>query len=431
MPQELDNLELRSEEVQEVLGHIPSWMIRYGSMLFFAVILLFILLTWFIKYPDIISSEAIITTPIPPQKEYSKLNAKIEHLFVKNNEFITAGKPIAILENPANYSDVFFLKTILDSVETRKDSFIFPMNELPILFLGDLELRFAEFQNDYIQYNQYNNLQPYLNKQKADRVTERELQRRILVLKNQIEINKKELSLKKRELERFEKLFQKNVISSQDYEQKELAFLNAAKTIENLSLSLSQYREGLGKAKNQSRANSIDKNMEELRLLKTVLQSFNQLRKSIKEWELKYTFQSNINGYVTFINARSENQAVNTGDLLFIIIPENKNKQFIAKLKSPSQNSGKIQIGQLVNIKLQNYPEPEYGILRGKVENISLATDEDGYYLIDVSLPNKLTTSYNKDIEFKQEMRGSADIITEDLSLLERFLYQFKKSISR
>ena len=37
-----------------------------------------------------------------------------------------------------------------------------------------------------------------------------------------------------------------------------------------------------------------------------------------------------------------------------------------------------------------------------------------------------METSYNKSIFFKQEMIGSADIITEDLRLIERFFSQFK-----
>jgi len=42
-----------------------------------------------------------------------------------------------------------------------------------------------------------------------------------------------------------------------------------------------------------------------------------------------------------------------------------------------------------------------------------------------------LVTSYNKEIPFKQEMRGTAEIITEDLRLIERFFYQFKELVSR
>ncbi|MCV9927497.1 HlyD family secretion protein, partial [Flavobacterium sp. LS1R49] len=45
---------------------------------------------------------------------------------------------------------------------------------------------------------------------------------------------------------------------------------------------------------------------------------------------------------------------------------------------------------------------------------------------LDISLPKGLETSYDKKIPFQQEMKGSAEIVTEDLRLLERILYQFK-----
>jgi hypothetical protein len=37
-----------------------------------------------------------------------------------------------------------------------------------------------------------------------------------------------------------------------------------------------------------------------------------------------------------------------------------------------------------------------------------------------------MLSSYDKKIPFQQEMRGSAEIITEDLRLIERILYQFR-----
>jgi len=165
-------------------------------------------------------------------------------------------------------------------------------------------------------------------------------------------------------------------------------------------------------------------------LLKNVMQSFNQLKKAIKDWEYQYVLQSNVNGNVSFLNYWNINQTVNSGDLVFTIIPSG-NSSFIAKLKTPAQNSGKIKVGQRVNIKLENYPDTEFGVLNGTIKTISLIPDMVGLYLLDAELPKKLITSYNKEIEFKQEMRGSAEIITEDLRLIERFFYQFKEVFKR
>ena len=98
----------------------------------------------------------------------------------------------------------------------------------------------------------------------------------------------------------------------------------------------------------------------------------------------------------------------------------------LGKLKAPALNSGKIKVGQSVQIKLFNFPDKEFGVLRGRISNISLVPDPDGNLLIDVSLPKGLESSYKRKIPFQQEMKGTAGIVTEDLRFLERIMYQFK-----
>ena len=54
--------QIRSDEVQEIISAVPSWMIRWGITLIFGLILMLVSLSWFIKYPDIIFGNAILTT---------------------------------------------------------------------------------------------------------------------------------------------------------------------------------------------------------------------------------------------------------------------------------------------------------------------------------------------------------------------------------
>ncbi|MCH7525293.1 MAG: HlyD family efflux transporter periplasmic adaptor subunit [Bacteroidetes bacterium] len=426
----IEELELRSEEVQEILTQVPHWMIRWGNVLFLVLILLLLFLSWFVKYPDIIQSEALITTQIPPQKEYAKTSGNFDAILVSDNEVVKDNQALAIIENTANYQDVFLLKSIIDTIKVNNKSFYFPIDSLPILFLGDIESQYALFENSYIQYQLNNELEPFSNEAIANRYSISELNRRLQSLKSQKEINKTELNFKQKDLERSKTLYEKGIISTQDYENKQLEFAQAERNYKNFESSISQMREAISNAHKTSKGSEINRIKEEMTLLKSVIQSFNQLKKAIKDWEYQYVLQSNINGIVSFLNYWNTNQTVTQGDLVFTIIPS-KNSSFIAKLKTPAQNSGKIKIGQRVNIKLENYPDAEFGTLQGTVNSISLIPNEDGLYLIDVELPEKLITSYNKELDFKQEMRGTAEIITEDLRLIERFFYQFKDVLKR
>ena len=79
---------------------------------------------------------------------------------------------------------------------------------------------------------------------------------------------------------------------------------------------------------------------------------------------------------------------------------------------------------------LENYSYIEYGMLVGTVSNISLIPDADNFYFIDVSLNNELVTTYNKQLDFKHELFGQAEIITQDLRLIERVLNQLKNLVN-
>lgn len=430
MSDTLDSIKLRSEEVQEILTQVPHWMIRWGNTLFLSIFVLVIALSWLIKYPDVIETVAVVTTEIPPQKEFAMVSAKIDSIYVNESERVSENTVLAVLENTANSKDVFYLQSILDTIIVDYNSITFPIDSLPILFLGDVDQSFAVFENNYYQYKLNQRLQPFSSEAKANEISIAELKRRLSSLRVQYRLGKSEYDFKKSDLKRHTALFEKGVISQQEFENKQLEVLTAERNYNNLGVSISQTREAIGGANKNAKGTEFSRSREEIQLLKSTIQSFNQLKKAIKDWENKYVLKSEIDGKVSFLNYWNKNQTVSQGDLVFTIIPSNHSK-YIAKVKAPLLNSGKIKVGQNVNVKLQNYPDTEFGMLKGKVQNVSLTPDKEGYYLIDVSLPEKLITSYNKEIDFKQEMRGTAEIITEDLRLLERFFYQFKQLLDK
>lgn len=231
--------------------------------------------------------------------------------------------------------------------------------------------------------------------------------------------------MQKKDLERNKKLFDDSVISAQAYESSELSYLQAERNSANMNASISQVKDAINNANSASKETHLNGIREDISLFKNVIQSFNQLKRAIKDWELRYVLKSGIDGTVVYLNDWKVNQTVNQNDLIFTIIPK-ESSTYIAQLKSPAQNSGKLKVGQTVNIKLETYPDTEFGTLKGTLQNISLLPDNDGFYLIKTALPQQLITSYNKEILFKHEMNGTAEIITDDLRLIERFFYRFK-----
>ena len=423
-----NEIELRSEEVQDILTKIPHWIIRWGSLVVLVILLLLFLVSWMVKYPDIITTEITITTQIPPEKLVAKTSGKIQVILIDDKEIVYENTPLAVIENAANYKDVFLLKAIIDTISLSNSKF--PFEKLQAAQLGEIENSFAMFQKEFIASELNKQLQPYKVESIAQNFESKQLRERLQLLEGQKEINQSELQLLKTDVERYEKLFKKGVISAQEIEKQRLIYLQAEKNYKSLLSSISQLKSYINELNRSSKTTVINESTTSINLERSVMQSFYQLKKAIKDWELNYVFRSSVKGTVSFLQIWSENQTINVGENMFAIIPSTE-KGYIGKVKAVAQNSGKLKIGQKVNIRLANYPDREFGVIEGKLKAISLTPDKEGNLLLDIELPNGLQTSYKKHINFQQEMTGTADIITEDLRLLERLLYQFRDVFRR
>lgn len=425
MPNNNQEIELRSEEVQDILSQVPHWMIRWGNLLILIIVFLLLFFSWIIKYPDIITTQITITTQIPPEKIISKSTGRIDKILVHNHQIITKNTPLAIIENTANYQDVFLLKNIIDTIKIDNQIFNFPLEKIPALNLGPIENSYSLFEKEYLIYKQYKDMSPHNIEIIAQSIESIEQEKRLNLLKRQKKIGEKELLYKEQELIRYQKLFDKGVISAQEWEQKNVEYLQQEKLFYNLNSQISQTQSYINELNKNKKTTSLNQTRDNINLLRNVILSLHQLKKAIAEWEMAYVLQSSIDGKVSFMQFWSENQNVNTGENTFVIIPEEKS-DYVGKIKAPILNSGKIKPKQYVNIRLTNYPDREFGILKGKVQSISSTPDKEGNLLIDIFLPNGLETSFHKKINFQQEMTGTADIVTEDLRLIERLLHQFR-----
>ncbi len=421
-------IELRSEDVQEILTRVPHWMIRWGNIVILSIIFILFSVSWTLKYPDLISTQITITTAIPPEKLVAKTSGKIQALLVTDRANVAKNTPLAVIENSANYNDVFLLKSIVDSIDINKSKF--PFEKLISAQLGEIESSYAVFQKESNANDLNSKLQPYKVEGVAQNYEAIQLKERLSLLESQKNINQSELELQKKDLERHEGLYKKGIIATQEIEKQRLIYLQSQKNYKNVLNTISTLKSSLNELNRTSKTTQINESKENINLERNVVQAFYQLKKSIKDWELNYVLRSSINGTVTFLQIWTENQNIEVGATVFGIIPSDKSN-FIGKVKAPALNSGKIKIGQDVAIRLANYPDTEFGILKGKVKTISLTPDKDNNLLIAVLLPNGLETSYKKQITFQQEMTGNADIITEDLRLIERLLYQFRGAFKR
>src|SRR5205085_4437130 len=102
----------------------------------------------------------------------------------------------------------------------------------------------------------------------------------------------------------------------------------------------------------------------------TVQQGYDEMQAQINKWKETYTFVANRAGTLAYLGFLENEQFIPTNQELFSIIPLTGN--LIAKAELPVRGSGKVKVGQKVNIRLENYPFEQFGLVQGVVSTISL-----------------------------------------------------------
>lgn len=423
-------IELHSPSVQEILGRVPPRILRYGTWLIVIITLLFITGSWIFRYPDIVSSQIVVTTTNPPAPLIARTNGKIAEIRVTDKTFVKSGEILAVIENPASLKDMETLALLADSVLQNIDNEVIIEIQFPVsLQLGEVQQEYAQFLKALEDYKSFISLKYYSQKVKLLRDESEKYKMYIKQVQKQIGILQREMRLAGRQFSRDSVMFKQGVISPSDFEKAESAYLQKRYALEEAGSQLTKARLQLADAEQQILDLQLQEVKEQSRLKNDLAEEISKLKGAISIWEQTYVIKAPIDGQVSFNKYWSVNQTVSQGDRVITVVPAGPT-EIIGKIELPVAKSGKVKPGQKVNIKFDNFPYLEFGMVRGFVHDISLVP-ANNMYNVEVTLPDSLKTNYNTYLPFSQEMQGIAEIITNDRRLLERIVTPLKSIIRR
>ncbi len=416
-----------SEPIKEIMGRPPGTILKWGNTIILIVFVLFILFLWLIKYPDTIPAPVEITTVNPPVALVSKLTGRIKNLYVRDKDRISSGQLIAVMETAASIEDLNKLKQIVDTIANPERIMLASLPEFTEL--GEIQSYWGSFLKSLSDYNNYNLNDFYGNKIKSltDEIDG------ILVYIEKVKV-KEDLFTENQMLEakkyrRDSLLYVSGVYSESELEKSRQALIRLNIELQQVRLDHSAKSIELAEKKQLLQDYRIKKLEEKEKYYSVLNESFLNLKAQIKIWENNYMLISPVSGIVTFTKFWSENQIVNKDEPVLSIVPF-ETGDYVGRISLKMNRSGKVKPGQAVNIKLSGYPYLEYGMVKGIVKSKSMVPSGDSY-ILELSLPSGLTTLYGKKLEFTQNMQGTAEIITDDLRLLQKILNPFRYMISR
>jgi multidrug efflux pump subunit AcrA (membrane-fusion protein) len=432
--EEHERIELRSDEVKEILGTPPSWLIRWGTLVIVGVLASLGVLSYVVKYPDVIMADVMITTSAPPTSVITRSDGNISKLLVVEKQEVGAGDILAIMQNTSDYQAIIQTEKVI--LKIQNDNFENLLDIKP-----DRTLQMGDIQTEYSNFIQALETYSFSATSKYSSINVSQTQEQIKRLGEDIRITgqkkdnaKQRLELAKRVADKNKVLYNNNAISLRELEASQEVILQGENELKNYESQVVSKRIEIGQL--ESRITEIKQgttinNTDKLFKLK---ETVNNLRASIDKWKQTFLLTAPVAGRVTFSSRTwKEQMFAKVGEEILVVVPkESAANAIVGKAIIPIFGSGKVHENQRVIIRLDGYPYEEFGTIDGTVAGLSLVPKEDKQ-LIQIAIPGeKLVTNRKKEIPQAQQLAGKAQIVTEEKRFIERIfdkiLAIFKKN---
>ncbi|WP_052550917.1 HlyD family efflux transporter periplasmic adaptor subunit [Enhygromyxa salina] len=411
---------VNSAAVEDFIGVVPPWLLRRGNSSLLLIFLAFVVGAWLFEYPDVVSAPVTITTQSPPAPVVAQTRGRLGELWVQDGELVEREQWLAVIDNAAKTEDLRTLAAMLEDFARELEApeqFDATAHGLgATLELGDLQVEYAEFVATWGALRELLD-DPYFGESDAALMAQLDTRTELAsTIRTQRRGLSEDLDLARREAKATTRLAKDGVIPTDEVEAAGAAVRERERALEAAELELLR-----GKLERVS----LDRNRVELgytlrdrrrELVRELLDAYAALSRAYDRWRGDYLLVAPMAGRISLGQVWAEQQWVSEGDEVMTVLPDRE--VLVAHAILAQLNSGKVEVGQHVLIKLDGYPYREYGVVEGRVASVP-AIARDGVYLVNIELPQGLFTTYQQTLELRHEMGGRAEIVTVERRLIE------------
>lgn len=411
----------RSEEVQDIIERMPTRWCAWVALIVSILMSMLIGLSFLISYPDTVDGEVSITGANAPLRLVSRSNGRL-HLLKEPNQTISQNATLAYIESGASYNDVQLLKAYLEcSPKTL------PSN----LKLGELGGSYNSYLIAVEHWERLMKSDRYKTMRKSIEAQIESNKDVVQQLSNSLGFKEKVLYNLQKAMERDSILASKKVVSKSELEQTQNSLLTQGEAEASLRSSQLMKQAEIKTSQIEIARSHIEEDEQLEAAYIDMMAKRNLLQTELRLWEEKYVIKAPTNGKLDYLGFWRENLMVKEGVELFTILPQHG--EIMGEAYIPALGAGKVKVGQLVNVKLNDYPYDEFGLLCGKVVSISPLINKVQMnnavvetYLVRIAFPQGATTNFDHKLSLNFESKGTAEIVTKPKRLIERLFDNLK-----
>ncbi|MBW4641937.1 MAG: HlyD family secretion protein [Goleter apudmare HA4340-LM2] len=464
-----------SDITKELVDSLPQVWTR--GMLYFLVIFVCILLPWMMLSK--VDETGIARGKIEPKDKTIKLDAAVAgtvaEIRIKEGESVKSGQTLLLLESELVKSELRQVQDKLEGQLNRLTQLNSSKNQLVVSLATQQQQNQSQQLEKQALIDQarqnINALQNAYNLHKEEKLSQ--VNQAQQTLEHRVTTNKlveSSLASSQREVERYRKLNQEgiipeiNLVEKQDVaKDKQQIYEQSRSDIEQAKLRLaeqkSSYERNIRQAKadieqahlrlkEQERGYQTLTRSGELSVLRIIEQQKNldtditslqseiaQTRSQIESLKFQLgqrEIKSTTNGTIFQLPIQKPGSVVQVGTMVAEIAPAGS--PFIIRAQMATTESGSLRTGLPVKIKFDAYPFQDYGILEGKLVEISPTTTEIdtpngkvGAYNLAIALNHNCIPNGNKCTALRPGDTAIAEVIVRQRRIIDFLLDPFKK----
>ncbi|TAF31412.1 MAG: HlyD family efflux transporter periplasmic adaptor subunit [Cytophagales bacterium] len=422
----LNSQTLYSPATDSLLSSPPSWLLRSGGGVLLGALATVLLLSFFIRYPEIASGTVVLYNNVGNVAFTSPVNARIALVGIQPGDRVQKNDTLLILESSADFRSMLIFDKLVSSINTqdtatwRKDKSKF-RDIAAVTGLGFLQSDALSFVKKIGEYHLFCEQNAYLKKKMA---LENEIIHRselVEILERQMELQIAELGINSHHHTTDSLLALAGAISKKDALQAKSVLLSKKSAFEqsraakiNGQLQIAQTQRSLSEL-------DIQYNEQVFRLLTDLKSALLDLRKKTEEWKTHHLVLAPFSCQVSMPKPKVVFEQLKAGETVLTFIPSEENVYAIAQIDGRSV--GKLTIGQSAKVKLEAFPHARCGSLMAQVKNIDMQA-KDNKYAVFLRFTQGLKTDSKQYLPFRPDMQGAVEIITEERTLIEKFFEQ-------
>ncbi|MEL7250441.1 MAG: HlyD family efflux transporter periplasmic adaptor subunit [Bacteroidota bacterium] len=416
-----DDLELRSEEVQELLGTPPPLLVRWGLLFVLILLIVVVWLLYWLPYPETVDTTIRIKREIPAEEVIAPEGGTISNILVKSEDTVEASQTLLVFESLAEFSDVHILDDLLDDVPINQDSVLLNFSIPSDLILGALKTEVYRFNER--QQEARNLREGRISQMSIDEIEQeiRQEERAIRQENRTKDVTLEALKLREDELRRLRNLDQQGLLG--DYSRvrsAERLKLEAERSLQDINTSIKARQSNIRLLRKQAERTETISQASASSATEAVRDAFDQLKTAVNQWRRNNLLVASIDGVVILDDVQPR-QYVRAGERVAVVVPSSASS-LIGKTELNLDESGQVEVGQKVVIDFYSFPAQQFGAVEGVVTFKSKIPTQEDKLPIEIRFPNGLVTSSGRSLEVGQDMAGDMSIIIQEKRLISWLL---------